>query len=750
MNNLIMSRINSFMSGNDKRPLVIDVSSPDELSDLHNSFLLKKQINIFDLVTKTELPIMSDILEFMRKETSDVCFVYGLGTFLKLQGPDYFDKEIHSLVGQSFFTRFVIITYQCSKLFNEKNPRYRDKILTSKVSNNISSSLIFIRKKGLSVDSCSGLKEALKKYEKASNEKIYLNTDYSKSDFKKSLITIEECNSSFDLLCLKDSNVAKLRPAYGTEEQWANLLQKAKTKKILNYIEETIGTEDLISEIKRWSEKSSFEKWLLFIYLKIRGIKTKNWVIDYSINVSNSEKEFVKNIYWAILSTNYKDANYWNNYKEWKQIISCLSDDTLIFQFCNYLKSMNEKAIYYMTDCSDTERKMILQIIASNYNCFTKDKLMNILEHVYKDLYYYLGDYKFKDDFLSNYFNTYKYLKVLNVLTPEFKMLVENESVERSFKRRLQYRSEIIEELDYAGSKVYFIDALGVEFLNYIEKKCYEKGLACRTMICKSNLPSITSKNTEFRDFFSSNGIDCVDIKDLDHLKHDGKEDYDFEKNKLPIHLVEELKVIEKHIININKKIKSQDIKKAIIVSDHGATRLAILNTDMIKIDVESVGEHGGRVCKFVPNMDVIPNAIIEENYCILADYNSFKGGRTGKVEMHGGATLEEVTVPIIEITEKSVSVDIIVKTPVVKVSFKKNGILMFFSSSKLMKPFIRINGNEYKVDSIDDFNFKVELSDIKKAGDYLFDVWDNDELVSSGNKFKVEKESGSTNDLWG
>lgn len=38
----------------------------------------------------------------------------------------------------------------------------------------------------------------------------------------------------------------------------------------------------------------------------------------------------------------------------------------------------------------------------------------------------------------------------------------------------------------------------------------------------------------------------------------------------------------------------------------------------------------------------------------MLTDYGRFKGSRAANVEVHGGATLEETVVPLIEFTLKS------------------------------------------------------------------------------------------------
>lgn len=753
MKDYIKKRIESYRNSDDKRPLIVDVSTIDDLQALSQQYLMLKRKSVFELVkSDSELPSTADIYQFLDTCNDDFCFVYGLGTYLRLKGKDEFKKTIHSLLGTAYATKFIIVTYQCNKFFDEKIPKYKENIIMCG-DDIISSpsSLVFISNQYKnSVSAEFGLKSALQKLEKSEGEKIYVVTGFEKSEFPSALIGIEECKTSYDLLCLKDKQVKKLNKRYGMDADWNTLLAKMGNNSFDDTIKDYISVKDIMSEIKEWNEKSPFEKWLIFIYLKLKDYKTGNWAVDYSIDKSQSSNDFINNIYQSILSLNYKEDGFWTKYDDRKKILKDIRDDSIIYQYCSYVQYKNEDTLYYLTDNTDNEKKLIIQIIDRYKHTFSKAKLLTILQRVYNDLYEYLVDYNYGDEFLTKYFNEYKFLKVENTLTPEFKELVDSEAIERSFKRRLMYRSEKLDDINFTESRVYFIDALGVEFLSFIERKCQEKGLACKVNICKANLPTLTSRNTEFRDYFAKKGIDVIDEKRLDSLKHDGKDDYDFDKTKLPIHIIEEFNIINNCLDNIKKKIKSQAIKKAVIVSDHGATRLAILNTDMIKEDVESTGEHGGRVCKIVPDMKQIPNAISEDDYYILADYNAFKGGRVGKVEMHGGATLEEVCIPIIEIYEKVSFAEIKVLDDVIKVSFKKKALLHFFCSKKLSNCSIKVNGKTYNVNTSDGFNCTVQLDDIKKSGEYKFEVWDNDELISSDNSFVVEKESAKTNDLWG
>jgi hypothetical protein len=752
MHERLKNKINSFIDSNDNRPLIIDVSNVEERDNLLQDFFATPKKSIFELVkSECELPEISSLYEYMSNCKEKTVILTDLGTYFKLLGQDSLQQNIHALLEKSFATKFIILTLQCGQYLNEKNPKNASKIVVSENQNYSSTpAIVFVNNEYKQyVRAENGLNVALRNVESNTGVKIYVLTSYKKKDFKSPLFNIEECKDAFELLCLRDLKVKKLKSQYGTKAEWSTLLNKLQNDSVEETIKEFIITKNFIKNIEEWNNKTPFEKWLLFIYSKLNNIKTENWAVNYAIAKANKYDEFLRLIYDSLLEINYKEEDFWSKYEQRKQILKKIGDDSIIYDYCNFIGYKKEDAIYYLTDNTDREKNLIIKIIDSYYQSFSKNKLLSVLKCVYPDLYAYLCNYNMGDELLNSYFNEYKYLKIINHLTPEFKAIVDKEACERNYKRILMYRSEKLDEISFDDAIVYFIDALGVEFLSYIERKCVEKGLSVNVHVAKANLPTLTYKNTEFREFFSKKKVEVKDEKELDSLIHDGKNDFDFDKNKLPIHIIEEFKIIDNCISSINAKLKSHSYEKAVIVSDHGATRLAILNTEMIKIDVESPGEHGGRVCKVIPNMEIIPNAIYENDVCILGDYNAFKGGRVGKVEMHGGATLEEVVVPIIEISRKEANVEIKVITEVIKVSYKTIAVLKFYSSSKLSNVTVHVNGASYSAESTDGFNFLSELIDLKRSGNYSFEVWANNKLVSTNNNFKIEKESAKTNNLW-
>ena len=95
--------------------------------------------------------------------------------------------------------------------------------------------------------------------------------------------------------------------------------------------------------------------------------------------------------------------------------------------------------------------------------------------------------------------------------------------------------------------------------------------------------------------------------------------------------------------------LKSGETSKVVLTSDHGSSRGAVICCGRT-INLQSKGEHGGRCCK-IDSRDVKPKCAVEANgYYSLANYDRIQGGRLNCAEVHGGATLEEVLVPVIEI----------------------------------------------------------------------------------------------------
>ena len=246
-------------------------------------------------------------------------------------------------------------------------------------------------------------------------------------------------------------------------------------------------------------------------------------------------------------------------------------------------------------------------------------------------------------------------------------------------------------------------------------------------------------------------------IEKIDKIKHHGEEGYDYsrEDRKLPIHLIRELEIIDELLKKVKVNLVAGNFNKAILIADHGASRLAVIHETENLWAMESGGMHSGRCCP-KSELDERPNSAADaDDFWALANYDRFKGSRKANVEVHGGATLEEVTVPIIEITYLSNAIEVklmpidapvnFIGTPEITVSFRKKAAIKIFATQSLMDVSVEIDGHTYDAKAVDD-NFYVvsEMPDIRRAKSYTVNVYACGNLIADSLPLVVRKESGS------
>jgi len=357
-----------------------------------------------------------------------------------------------------------------------------------------------------------------------------------------------------------------------------------------------------------------------------------------------------------------------------KTLLKGFVKDVQVSEYVTETKLKDDERIYYLTDNTDVERKAIIESLASI------SEIPQAISRIYPALYDYLYDYMFdgeNGDLFTSYFSTYKRLKLMNKITNAFYNHVLELAVDgnRAFNR-LKTRG-IVDSLRNDNTALFWVDALGTEYIGYIQKRAKALELKLKIHVVKAELPTITSCNNDFRD--SWNG-DKQQTKKLDTVKHEGENDFSYELSKFPIHIVAELRIIDKVFDAIATELtrktalSGKSVNKFLLVSDHGASRLAVINEQETKWEMASKGKHSGRCCpcneadvksKFATKSD-------DEDFLILANYDRFKGGRKGAVEVHGGASLEEVVIPLIEFELFDDTIQFTLTT-VATTSYKKN-----------------------------------------------------------------------------
>lgn len=583
----------------------------------------------------------------------------------------------------------------------------------------------------------SGFKAMLAELENGRCGIVAVNTSVN---LDKSLFTVHQISTAYDGIKFIMKSFA-LDRSCGTDARWAELLTELnQSNGSLNEVFEKHNLGDnLESDFYARIAGSDFRNWLYFIYLKCNADKLQNRYLRFVLDKTSRSDEFTWNVLNALIEIQHTDARFDSLYRERKALIEKFPESNIADFVVNSRQVVSE-SIYKLTDGSRVEREEIIAWLSKN-------NMTPQLDVIYPVLAAYLNKYIFKcpelADVLTEYFEEYKQLKLLNKIEPEFLKKVDDLALSRKYNR-LPTRNEIMDSMDKNDTFLYWLDALGVEYLSLIEDLVQKRGLSIRVNIARAELPTITAINRGFFDEWQGRK---EKNNELDDTKHSDEGGYNFTDNELPIHLAKELDIITAMIDKAATELSLRRCKRFLIVSDHGASRLAVLRRKEEKYDTDTTGEHSGRCCEQFQSYD-LPFAAEENGYLVLADYGRFKGSRAANVEVHGGASLEEVVVPVIELSLKDGSVTVKLVDETVTVDFRTGTEIKLFFNSPVQNISAVLNGKRYSALQIDANHCSVKLPDTKRAGDYPADIYAGDNLIGSI-MIKAQGKSGKVNDAF-
>ena len=756
-------RIERYLSKESGLPLIVDVQNPQDLHAIITHFDVgdTQLINANRYSKTDELPRLEALLHDLSSAKQPV-LVTGIGTFLKLQGDTEQRKALRELLSMSVPTDVVFLTYQCRKALSFKDPRLGRRIIivdsqdAPKTDVILTTKVFAKRTRGVVA---TGI-EHITELEERAPERLLIITGKTKAAFPLSLIPLQDLNRPFEIISASDPLSSNLQEAFGSAAQWEYALDLfADNGSWTSVVDRSFGNHNSLDlSFHSYPLYSENQRWLYFIALKLFGAPN-NVCLNSAASQTDQEKDLVKSIYRSILGLDRSSKHFWEFYRLRKMLLKQAGNPIEeVSDYCRLITIKGKDALYYLTDNTQKEKETIFAVLDQHGQEFTKDELLTALNWVYPDLKNYLSPYRFKNALLDSYFEDYKYQKVINKVFPEFLEIVEEQATKREYNLILQPRASLIESIDRTGAQLYFVDAMGVEYLGFILAVCQEMGIFCKISIASCELPSITSKNKEFLDFFADGQHPVISVKDLDEIKHHGKDTYNYERTKLPIHLAKELEIIRNILSSIKEKLVSRDIQKAVLIADHGASRLAVIHETENIWEMSEKGEHSGRCC-LKSELDCKPEFATDAgDFWALANYDRFRGSRKANVEVHGGATLEEVTVPIIELTYSSQSVEVYLLAPTdqlihtddvpeITVSFRKKALIRIYTSVSLPDISVEVNGKRYDARPIDNNFNEVEMPDVKRPKTYYVDVFSGENLIATKLPLIVKSEGmGSTN----
>lgn len=747
-------------------PIVVDVENYADYASLRTSLCAdasKACIRVSDHTHGNGFPDILGVLEAADKADNSV--VWGISQSSMLKGEEALVSDLRRIIDRSVRGHVFVVLTHCSGLLDKyfaRDPRRDRRIVVVDGKRCDLPTIRFVRKgddcDGAHVD---GMKGLLKKLEDMSGESMARNPvisvvmPYDAELFGRSKYAIQDHGDVFVVLVDKYVEIKRVADkSWASCEQWEWLRGQSKSHADFSSLvaQRWGSTRDLCQQIDDvFHNQSSNERWLLWLAMRVFGEGSGTY-LGFSLDQTTSCEAWIRRVYHALADVARSDSRFESFFAQRLELLKLLPANSTEMQF--YCQSVAERygkdAVYYLSDSTDHERRQWMKTI--DENDWTDAEIEKAIAHASRELSYYIEPFVFDShnshlkndnislaDDLTYYFNRYKYLKIRNCIDDDFIEYVDKYAIERPYNK-LRCRSAVTRTIDKEGVQAYFIDALGAEHLGYIQAKCREYGMISDIQIVRCELPSITSINKEFKERFETR-----DVKELDDLKHHSTI-YLYERCQLPIHLFEELKVIDKELRNIRDLLRSHGAQKAVIFSDHGASRLAVIyKHENEKIELEEKGKHSGRCCRCEqsPNLD---QAAYENGWAVLANYERFKGGNKAQVEVHGGASLEEVVVPIVTLTLRPEKVEYHLVDQKVKYSQGKV-TLALCCNMPMNAPRIQIEGVFYEgaLDS-DRRTARFDVDQHTKAQAYRATVWEGNTNTGQVFDFVVERKTKERN----
>lgn len=510
------------------------------------------------------------------------------------------------------------------------------------------------------------LREWLKLWEKGDEVKqnivcasknIALNAKHAQPD---NAFTYINCESAYDFLTkgLK-LDFGEIHHIFENEDEyWEHLMCNIPIDEFNfdQYVNEYFDIFNLTSGsdfIKIWFEcETDYDRWLLSLYYLKRCCNRGYICRSLAMCKDLSSAELFSNIATLIFSENYTAETI----KERREALTIASNHKIMITEQAELKLKAKlKAIasdptrgYYtavqlLTPLTDADRQLAIEWLGAGK--ITRHDI----EKIFPALYDYTTPFNIQIDasnrWICEYFDAYRAAKIANDNSAVLPILAEKNGCSTSFQE-WNYNFKTVKTLLHNREDIdvfYWIDGLGVDWIPFIIKLINDHSLENvylnEVMVAKAALPTTTSVNKEKLMEIVGPDKELHKVGDLDSFAHNHKVGY-------PKYIADEFELVKKYFSEILSKYNK---KKIAFISDHGLTYMAQYGQGLNLSGLES--NHAGR-CATITGTHVTSDSNYikvdgTKTLCALSD-NSLTSKTPKGQGAHGGATPEEVLVPII------------------------------------------------------------------------------------------------------
>lgn len=500
---------------------------------------------------------------------------------------------------------------------------------------------------------------------------------------RDNVYNIEYLDTYQDIL-KKIYNISNLRSYDKNSDEFfskmISLVKSARNKELKDIILSEVNAQniDYSNIYYLWKVNNTFNRWLIQNYILIYTKKNTYLYKVMDTLEDLTDNEFIEKTYEiifeykdislsderkAILASikNFeKDINFTNRLMKYYEnfILNIIrkkipisydridftkDDEILVGNYSILSEIFEEELIPYLTSFSEYERQLIIWLY--------RIKLINDMQikNVYPSLWDYINENdsngipeEYSDKF-DKYFETYRKVRLAQISGCEYEEALhtwnqnENTFYDWYFSGKIEYPEIYFKKKNFDG-KIYVLDGVGAEYLGFIVKLLEKKGYIAVTIAYgKCHLPSISSIAKEF---YPS---EYEWIHDYDDKVIHGNTYYNVQNIEKGLTFIEN--IIDR-IISIEREAPFA------ITADHGATVGHKIRKKDKKYNYEE-SEHDGRCYlnkqkRYVePSNDYIVYDDETGKQWVIA-LNQQSLNNNSKYVAHGGATLEEVLVPII------------------------------------------------------------------------------------------------------
>ena len=454
---------------------------------------------------------------------------------------------------------------------------------------------------------------------------------------------------AFSLLQKKYSLPPNIVQADGDDAAWQKLAV-VSAKKDLDFAQvcraEFGGRDFSQAFFANYSSQDEFKRWLLWLHARQQATA---YTALCARNAA-SPADFIRQVYETITRLpRYPPYDFEQLCTQRRELLS-LMKAVPPKAFLDTVRQLDKlTALRVLTALTHAERLLTFEILQ---RCSDEEftAACRILPKTFPALAAYLScgtiwhDAGLNDE-QREYFLCYRQLKVQNKLTEKFwRQVQKRTAVEGTY--HLAARAQILNDEYTDRTGLLFVDALGAEYLGFIAEQLIPLANDCtiRYRVARCNLPSVTELN---KDFLRGKNV-VAELLELDTLKHSDA--------AYPENILAELNFLSGIKERICLALETFD--KVILCSDHGASRLAVL-ARQTPFDTafdgagRTIYKHGRYADALPEDAKRFPTAVECANKIIFADYARFIQRGAPRNEIHGGASLEEVLVPLVLIERK-------------------------------------------------------------------------------------------------